>query len=155
MFDFDAGKLLIIGIIALIVIGPKELPAVLRQLGQMVARMRRMATEFQAQFAEAMREAELQDLQKDVEKVQDVMRGDYNPLASVTDELNAAHADVTKAVETIPQAFSVPQDMLTMPNISVETEQASVPSPSLSSPQAPANQPIEHTSPHSSQAQPT
>lgn len=117
MFDFDAGKLLIIGIIALIVIGPKELPAVLRQLGQMVARMRRMAAEFQSQFAEAMREAELQDLQKDVEKVHDFMRGDLNPLTQVNAELNAAKNELNTAAHELPRAFDMPQDMLTMSDV--------------------------------------
>jgi sec-independent protein translocase protein TatB len=122
MFDFDAGKLLIIGIIALIVIGPKELPAVLRQLGQMVARMRRMAAEFQSQFTEAMREAELHDLQKDVAKVHEVVTADLNPLAHVSAELNAAHSEITTAVEYVPKAFDVPQDMLTMVDVPVSAE---------------------------------
>jgi Sec-independent protein translocase protein TatA len=43
MFDFDAGKLIIVGIVALIVIGPKELPRVMLQVGQAAAKMRRMA----------------------------------------------------------------------------------------------------------------
>ena len=47
-----------IGIVALIVIGPKELPRVMRQLGQAVAKMRRMAAEFRGQFMDAMREAD-------------------------------------------------------------------------------------------------
>jgi sec-independent protein translocase protein TatB len=64
MFDISWGKLVIIGVVALLVIGPKELPAVLRQLGQWMTKIRRMATEFQGQFQEAMREAEMADLKK-------------------------------------------------------------------------------------------
>src|SRR5215213_473081 len=64
MFDISWGKLVIIGVVALIVIGPKELPAVLRTLGQWMAKIRRMAGEFQGQFNEAMREAEMADLKK-------------------------------------------------------------------------------------------
>jgi sec-independent protein translocase protein TatB len=64
MFDISWGKLVIIGVVALIVIGPKELPAVLRTLGQWMAKIRRMAAEFQGQFNEAMREAEMADLKK-------------------------------------------------------------------------------------------
>jgi len=66
MFDFDAGKLIVIGVVALIVIGPKELPRVLRQLGQAYSKMRRMAADFQGQFMDAMREAELEDIKKDL-----------------------------------------------------------------------------------------
>ena len=64
MFDISWGKLVIIGVVALLVIGPKELPAVLRQLGQWMTKIRRMAAEFQGQFNDAMREAEMADLKK-------------------------------------------------------------------------------------------
>jgi len=61
MFDIGWGELLLIGVVALIVIGPKELPGALRTLGQWMGKLRRMASEFQGQFQEAMREAELAD----------------------------------------------------------------------------------------------
>jgi len=64
MFDISWGKLVLIGVVALIVIGPKELPAVLRTVGQWMGKIRRMAAEFQGQFQEAMREAEMTDLKK-------------------------------------------------------------------------------------------
>src|SRR5256885_11676945 len=64
MFDISWGKLVIIGVVALIFIGPKELPAVLRTLGQWMTKIRRMASEFQGQFQEAMGEAEMADLKK-------------------------------------------------------------------------------------------
>src|SRR5438105_2323383 len=69
MFDFGWGELVLIGIVALIAIGPKELPGALRTLGQWVAKIRRMATEFQNQFHEAMREAELAELKKEVDEM--------------------------------------------------------------------------------------
>src|SRR5258708_38677805 len=64
MFDMWGGKVVIIGVVALLVIGPKELPAVLRQVGQWMGKIRRMAAEFQGQFNDAMREAEMADLKK-------------------------------------------------------------------------------------------
>src|SRR5215831_21392401 len=69
MFEIGWGELLIIGIVALIAIGPKELPGVLRTLGQWMSKLRRMASEFQSQFHEAMREAELADLKKEVDEM--------------------------------------------------------------------------------------
>ena len=54
MFDFDVGKLLVVGIVALAVIPPKDLPRVMRTVGQAVGKMRRMAAEFQGQFMDAM-----------------------------------------------------------------------------------------------------
>jgi sec-independent protein translocase protein TatB len=69
MFDFNWGELILIGIVALVAIGPKELPGALRTLGQWVAKARRMANEFQNQFHEALREAELVELKKEVDEM--------------------------------------------------------------------------------------
>ena len=69
MFDIAWSELLLVGGVALIVIGPKELPGALRTAGQMVGKVRRMAAEFQGQFNDAMREAELHDLKKQVEDI--------------------------------------------------------------------------------------
>jgi sec-independent protein translocase protein TatB len=76
MFDIGWSELLVIGIVALVVIGPKELPGVVRTLGQTMAKLRRMAADFQNQFNEAMREAELADLKKDAEKMIESARSD-------------------------------------------------------------------------------
>ena len=75
MFELDWGKLVIIGIVALIAIGPKELPTVLRTLGQWVGKIRRMASEFQGQFQEALREAEMADLKKSFDEVREAASG--------------------------------------------------------------------------------
>ena len=64
MFDFGSGELVVIGVVALVAIGPKELPGLLRTVGQAVNRLRRMAGDFQNQFNEAMREADMSDAQK-------------------------------------------------------------------------------------------
>jgi sec-independent protein translocase protein TatB len=89
MFDFDASKLLIIGVVALIVIGPKDLPRVLRQVGQMVTRLRRMAGEFQGQFMDAMKEADLEDLRNEVTKLKDTASLDvsFNPVADIKNSI--------------------------------------------------------------------
>src|SRR5436190_22018060 len=69
MFDITSSKLLILGIVALLVIGPKDLPALLRTVGKYMGIIKRHAAEFRAQFEEAIRESELQDLKKEVEKI--------------------------------------------------------------------------------------
>ncbi len=69
MFDIAWSELLLIGGVALVVIGPKELPGALRTAGQAIGKVRRMAAEFQGQFTDAMREAELHDLKKQVEDI--------------------------------------------------------------------------------------
>ena len=106
MFDlFDGSKLLVIGIVALIVIGPKDLPRVLRQLGQMVTKLRRMSREFQSQFMDAMREAELDDIRKDVEKAVDSTKLglDFNPVADIKREISGALSDQPATVAAAPQ----------------------------------------------------
>ena len=74
MFDIGWSELVVIAVVALIAIGPKELPAVLRTVGQYMGKIRRMASEFQGQFQEAMREAEMADLKKSVISSTDFFR---------------------------------------------------------------------------------
>jgi sec-independent protein translocase protein TatB len=83
MFELDWGKLVIIGIVALIAIGPKELPTVLRTLGQWMGKIRRMAAEFQGQFQEALREAEMADLKKQADDLRSSVTDftNFDPLA--------------------------------------------------------------------------
>ena len=78
MFDISWGKLVIIGVVALLVIGPKELPGVLRQLGQAMAKIRRMAAEFQGQFQEAMREAEMADIKKQFDETTSGLKSTFD-----------------------------------------------------------------------------
>lgn len=94
MFDLDAGKLIVIAIVALIAIPSKDLPRVLRQLGLMAGKMRRMAGEFQGQFMDAMREAELPDVRKDLREAADSARVDvaFDPLADMRKQIAGAVA---------------------------------------------------------------
>src|SRR6195952_6160834 len=75
MFDIGWSEFLVIGVVALIAIGPKELPGVLRMVGQWIGKARRMASEFQGQFQEAMREAEMADLKKSFDEVKEAATG--------------------------------------------------------------------------------
>ena len=95
MFDIGWSELVVIAVVALIAIGPKELPGVLRMVGQYMGKIRRMASEFQGQFQEAMREAEMADLKKHVDEMSDAAKGftDFDPLASVKKEVDSFTAD--------------------------------------------------------------
>ena len=75
MFDIGWSELVVIAVVALIAIGPKELPAVLRMVGQWMGKARKMAAEFQGQFQEAMREAEMADLKKSFDEVKEAATG--------------------------------------------------------------------------------
>ena len=83
MFDLSWGEIVVIGVVALIAIGPKELPTVLRTIGQYMGKIRRMANEFQGQFQEALREAEVADLKKQAEDWKSSVTdfANYDPLA--------------------------------------------------------------------------
>ena len=90
MFDIDAGKILVVGVVALLVIGPKDLPRVLRTVGQYVGKMRRMASEFQGQFMDAMKEAEkaadLESVKKEFNSMDEAARIDsssFQPTAAM------------------------------------------------------------------------
>ena len=91
MFDIDSGKLLIVAVLALIVIGPKELPRVLRLVGQSVGKMRRMATEFQGQFMDAMKEADIADIRKELDELNKSAALDvqFNPARDIQNEFNS------------------------------------------------------------------
>lgn len=84
MFDIAWSEFMLIGAVALVVIGPKDLPKAMRTVGQAVGKIRRMASEFQGQFNDAMREAELHDLKKQVEDVggtvSSAMNTDFKPI---------------------------------------------------------------------------
>jgi sec-independent protein translocase protein TatB len=71
MFDIGWSEFVLIAVVALIAIGPKELPGVLRTVGQWMGKARKMAAEFQSQFQEAMREAEMADLKKSFDEVRE------------------------------------------------------------------------------------
>ena len=109
MFDIGWGELLVIGIVALVVIGPKELPAVVRTLGQSMAKLRRMAAEFQNQFNEAMREAELDELKKQAEKLVDSTKTTaFEPFKELTQELDALPAAVDAAAKAADASANAP-----------------------------------------------
>ena len=103
MLDISWTEFLLIGVVALIVIGPKELPAVLRTLGQWTRKVRSMAAEFQSQFQEAMREAEMADLKKDIDDIASGVKN-FDPLKDVRADVEAAGKDIQASLEQKPSA---------------------------------------------------
>lgn len=86
-------ELLLIGLAALIIIGPKDLPMMMRKLGQIMGKGRRMAREFQAAFDDIARQSELDELKKEIQELRK-----SNTLASAQDDLAAYEADVNSAI---------------------------------------------------------
>ena len=94
--EIGAAELIVIAAVALIVVGPKDLPMMMRKVGQFTARMRGMAAEFRASFDEMARQAELDELKKEVEALR---QGRF------TDE---ARADVEGTFRAIDQDLTTP-----------------------------------------------
>jgi sec-independent protein translocase protein TatB len=126
MFDIGWSELLLIGIVALIAIGPKELPTVLRTVGQWMGKLRRMATEFQNQFHEAMREAEMADLKKQVEDMTSQAQGyaNFDPVGDVRREFESAQKDIDRAIAGQPASSTAGALPESGPAESVKAESA-------------------------------
>ncbi|QND71008.1 Sec-independent protein translocase protein TatB [Tardiphaga sp. 172_B4_N1_3] len=112
MFDIGWSELVVIAVVALIAIGPKELPGVLRMVGQWMGKARKMASEFQGQFNEAMREAEMADVKKAFDDVKDVASGftTNNIMTSLTKDVSDAMAiDKADNLDTPPAVPTTPE----------------------------------------------
>jgi sec-independent protein translocase protein TatB len=134
MFDLDISKMIIVGIVALAVIPPKDLPRVMRTVGQTIGKMRRMASEFQGQFMEAMREvereADLESVKKEFQAINDQAKIDtsFDPVGMMRD-------DVTKAAATSASAPEVGAADPAKPEIGHSEIALSAPEPVVAVPQ--------------------
>jgi sec-independent protein translocase protein TatB len=133
MFDLTSSKLLILAVVALIVVGPKDLPALMRTVGRYLGMIKRQANEFRAQFEDAMRESELSDLKKEVEQLGEEARGTLHETTSaveshmsdVTREMNAQLSDTVRPAALTADADSPSSESGSM-------AEAAEPTPSLS-----------------------
>lgn len=123
MFDIGWTELLVIAVVLIVVVGPKDLPPMLRAFGKMTQRARKVAGEFRAQFDEALREADLDEVRQtltDAQKLNPVntLREAMNPLRQMGNEIKA---DLQKATtvdnktEVPPAAVSVPEPLMSLP----------------------------------------
>ncbi|MFA5901286.1 MAG: Sec-independent protein translocase protein TatB [Hyphomicrobium sp.] len=111
MFDITSSKLLILAVVALIVVGPKDLPVLLRTIGKYLGVIRRQAAEFRSQFDEAIRETELEQLKKEFESASREVRATMDAGARKIDEqLAAASAkpEAAKIAAAVSEPASVP-----------------------------------------------
>lgn len=101
--EIGASELLVIAIVALIVVGPKDLPVMLRKFGQFMAKLRGMASEFRASFDEMARQSELDELRKEVEAMRRGVTADLPPLT-----LNQAGRDIEDSLADVGVNFGPP-----------------------------------------------
>jgi sec-independent protein translocase protein TatB len=135
MFDFAWSELALIAAVGLIVIGPKDLPRVLRMAGFWARKARAVAHEFQGSLEQMVRESELDDVRKQVEKVtrfnvQEEITKHIDPRG----EIHGAIADplLTTPLARLPDAAPGPAAALPSPTPARQTpepEQASPPRP--------------------------
>ncbi len=135
MFDIAWSEFMLIGAVALVVIGPKDLPKAMRTVGQAVGKIRRMASEFQGQFNDAMREAELHDLKKQVEdvggSVSTAMNTDFKPIEmpASTGLDDAAMKEAEAKLAAIPLPDPLPPVEIAPSEIAAAAEPAVEPKP--------------------------
>ena len=107
MFDLTSSKLLILAVVALLVVGPKDLPALLRTVGRYMGMIKRQADEFRRQFEDAMRETELADLKKEVE---DLGKEAHSTLDEASRTVESHMDDVSREVNDSLAEIDKPAD---------------------------------------------
>ncbi|EHS49038.1 Sec-independent protein translocase protein tatB-like protein [Rhizobium sp. PDO1-076] len=116
MLDIGWTELLVIAVVLIVVVGPKDLPPMIRAFGKMTKRLRQTAGEFRSQFDEALREAELDDLKKSVDDIRSLnptnsLREAINPLRQMGQDIKsdlqkASRVDAPAAVSQKPATAS-------------------------------------------------
>ncbi|RUO97957.1 Sec-independent protein translocase protein TatB [Hyphomicrobium sp.] len=116
MFDISWSELLILGIVTLVFVGPKELPVFLRTLGRYAGMARRHANEFKAQFDAAMREAELDSMRKEVEQMQSSINAEVmKAKTSLNDAASASRVDAAMPPPPAAASATLPTPPLPTP----------------------------------------
>jgi len=135
MFELAWSKVLIIAIAAIVVVGPKDLPMVLRTIGKYLGYLRRQADEFKQQFEEAMREAEIDTVKKEFEEVkkttEDTMRGieqgvdeTMKSAGHIGDDIDRAGASPTPPDLSSPTGPAEPDPALAPPAVESSSQPA-------------------------------
>lgn len=159
MFDVGWTELLVIAVVAIIVVGPKDLPRMLRAFGQTVGKMRRMANEFQSTFNDALKEAEREADILDMKKsAEDAARGvqNFDPLGdlkkSITQPLTAATTAVAGEAAAASAASPAPAQTTAAPQTPASgpsAPEAVTPEAVTSAPLQPAEASSAASGPHS------
>ena len=105
MFDIGWTELLVIAVVAIVVIGPKDLPRAMRGVGQWTGRVKRMAGDFQRQFNEAVREAELDDVKKEVDNLRKL-----NPMADLKNTITKTETDLKGSLKNVDDSIAASLD---------------------------------------------
>ena len=121
MFDIGWTELLVIAVVLIVVVGPKDLPPMLRAFGKMTQRAKKVAGEFRAQFDEALREADLDEVRQTLADAQrlnpaNTLREAMNPLRQMGNDIKADLQSATKVEnKTEVPPVSVPEPSMSLP----------------------------------------
>lgn len=131
MLDIGWTELFVVAVILIVVVGPKDLPPMLRAFGKMTSRLRKTAGEFRHQFDEALRESELDDVRKTISDVRSLnpanaMRDAVNPLRKMGEEIKAdlkkaATPDSAKSSAAVDEKKSTPMPEMSSPLPPIDT----------------------------------
>jgi sec-independent protein translocase protein TatB len=104
MFDFFSWQhLSIMLVVALVVVGPKDLPRLMNMAGKWAGKARAMATEFRRSFDEMARESELAELRKEIDDLKK-----NNPVADLASSMTSLESEVNSSVEAVAPAADTP-----------------------------------------------
>jgi len=148
MFGIDSPELLVIAIVALVVIGPKELPNLLRSWGKWMTKMRGMASEFRGHVDEMVRQSDLDDVKKQLDAVPGLDLQSLDPTKQIKSMIQEGVTEGEKALADAKSAIDNPLvEPESAPQIAAEgtaepapavTEPAPEPSPAVAEVAAPA-----------------
>ena len=124
--EVGALEYLIIAIVALIVVGPKDLPVLLRKLGQFVAKLRGMAGEFRASFDEMARQSELDDLRKEVDAMR---RGQFADMADHDHQMRQTVNEIEQSLSDVGVQLHPPMSYQYDPPATPALEISEIPQP--------------------------
>jgi len=111
MFDLFAWQhIVIMLVVALVVVGPKDLPRLMHMAGKWAGKARAMASEFRKSFDEMARQAELDELRKEIEELKK-----NNPVTDMVNSVNAVNDDLTKQVDSAIEGVGPPQTVTEPP----------------------------------------
>ena len=152
MFGIDSPELLVIAIVALVVIGPKELPGMLRSWGKWMAQMRGMASEFRGHVDEMVRQSELDEVKKQLEASPGLDLQSLDPTKQIKSAIQEGMAEGEKAMAEAKSTFDNPlAEPESAPQIAAEPQpaaaEAEAPSSVGEAPSSVASEPLPEPAP--------
>jgi sec-independent protein translocase protein TatB len=143
MFGIDSPELLVIAIVALVVIGPKELPGLLKTWGKWMAQMRGMASEFRGHVDEMVRQSELDQVKQQLlDSTSGLDIKSLDPTKEIRETIQEGMSEGQKALAEAKSSFDNPlAEPESAPQVAVDTALEALPEPTTTQPQTPTKPP--------------